>query len=226
MDLVKFILLISPPGIGPSLPDDVIKYAQLTADVNLIPRFQGAPASRINSQIDSNLCLQILHLMAFDCLPKKEDIEWFWRSMRFDFVIMMLSIAQPMDEIRVAMTFLQTSVLETSFAMKIAPGDGTQGKSQEHVIERLTRLLIHVPRVAEGAKPYTTTEVSQLRLQVLELLEAMCEEQHCGEALASHKDVIGRLVRVMNDELNALYDHHYGHEYRYEVPPRPCRKPN
>lgn len=225
MDLVKFIFFNSPPGIGPSLPDDVIRYAQLTADVNFIRRFQGVPASQMESQVDTNLCLQILHVMAFDCLPKIEDIERFWRSMRFDFIIMMLSISQPMEELRMAITLLQTSVLETSFAMRVTPGDGTQGKSQEHVIERLTRLLFQVPRVVEGAKPDSTTEVSQLRIQVLDLLEAMCEENHCGEALATHKDVIGRLMRVMNDELAALYDYHYGHEYRYEDFPNLANSP-
>lgn len=215
LDLVKFILLISPPGTGPLLQDDVIKYAQLTADVNVIPRFKKPPDLQAESTVDTNLCFQILHFVAFDCLYKREDIERFWRSMRFDFVIMMLSITQPMEELRMAITVLQTSVLETTFAMRVPPGDGTQGKSQEHVIERFTRLLLEVPRAVEGAQPYSAIEISQLRLQVLGLLDAMCENKHCGEALATHKDVVGRLVRVMNDELDALYDHHPGHEYRY-----------
>lgn len=216
MDLVKLLLLVGPPGTAPLLPDEVVKYAQLTADINMIPRFKRVPAAQIEPEIDTNLCLQILHLMAYDCLRRKEDIERFWRIMRFDFSVMMLNVAQPIEELYIAISLLRTSVLETSFAMRVTPGDGTQGKSQEHVIERFSRLLVEVPLAMEGARQYEVTEISELRLQVLSLLEAMCDNKHGGEALATHKDVIGRLVRVMNDELNALYDRQYGHEHRYE----------
>ena len=218
MDLVKFVLLISPPGTGALLSDDTVVYAQLTADVNVIPRFQRIPRSQLNDQIDTNLCLEILHLVAFDCLRHREDIQRFWASMRFDFIVMMLNVAQPMEELHIAINLLRTSVLETSFAMRVRTGNGDQGKSQEHVIERLLRLLIEVPIPGEDAEPYDITEVAELRLQVLNLLEAICENKHGGEALATHKDAIGRLVRVMNDELDALYDYQYGHEYRYWLP--------
>lgn len=216
MDLVKLILLVGPPGTAPLFPDEVLQYTQLTADINMIPRFKRVPAAQIKSEADTNLCLQILHLMAYDCLRRKEDIERFWRIMRFDFSVMMLNVAQPIEELHIAISLLRTSVLETSFAMRVTPGDGTQGKSQEHVIERFSRLLLEVPLAMEGARPYEVTEIAKLRLQVLSLLEAMCDNKHGGEALATHKDVIGRLVRVMNDELDALYDHQYGHEYRYD----------
>lgn len=216
MDLVKLILLISPPGTAPLFPDEVLQYAQLTADINMIPRFKRVPAAQIKTETDTNLCLQILHLMAYDCLRRKEDIERFWRIMRFDFSVMMLNVAQPIEELHIAISLLRTSILETSFAMRVTPGDGTQGKSQEHVIERFSRLLFEVPLAMEGAGPHENTEIAKLRLQVLSLLEAMCDNKHGGEALATHKDVIGRLVRVMNDELDALYDHQYGHEYRYD----------
>ncbi|MCJ1466481.1 hypothetical protein MMC07_005100 [Pseudocyphellaria aurata] len=217
MDLIKVVLLIGPPGTAPLFPDEVIKYAQLTADINMIPRFKRVPAAEIKPEIDTNLCLQILHLMAYDCLRRKEDIERFWRIMRFDFSVMMLNVAQPIEELHIAISLLRTSVLETSFAMRVTPGDGTQGKSQEHVIERLTRLLLEVPLAMEGASPFEVAGITELRLQVLSLLEAMCDNKHGGEALATHKDVIGRLVRVMNDELGALYDRQYGHEQRCEL---------
>lgn len=216
MDLIRLILLIGPPGTAPLFPDEVIKYTQLTADINMIPRFKRVPAAQIKPEIDTNLCLQILHLMAYDCLRRKEDIERFWRIMRFDFSVMMLNVAQPIEELHTAISLLRTSVLETSFAMRVTPGDGTQSKSQEHVIERFSRLLLEEPIAIEGAPPYEVTEIAELRLQVLSLLEAMCDNKHGGEALASHKDVIGRLVRVMNDELDALYNYQHGHEHRYE----------
>jgi hypothetical protein len=212
MDLIKFLLLISPSGTGTHFTNIIATKAQTTADVNLIPRFQGR--SKLTVEIDTKECLQILHLIAYDCLRTHTDIEHFWRSMRFDFVLMMVSGTQPMEELHLAINLLRTSVLETSFSMIIPPGDGNQSKTQAFVIERISRLLINVPLIGEGAEPYDVTEIAQLRLEVLSLMERMCDNKFCGEALATHKNIIGRLVRVMNNELDALYDFHYGHEHR------------
>ena len=189
--------------------------AQTTADVNLIPRFQGAPVSELNVGIDTKECLQILHLIAYDCLRTQTEIEHFWRSMRFDFIIMMVNGTQPVEELRLAVNLLRTSVLETSFSMRIPPGDGNQVKTQGFVIDRLSRLMVDAPLIGKNAEQqHDAIEIAQLQLEVLSLMEHMCSNKHCGEALATNKHVIGRLVRVMNDELSALYDFHYGHEYR------------
>lgn len=214
MDLIKYILLISPSGTATHFTDTVVEYAQLTADVNIIPRFQRAPASKLKPGVDIKDCLEILHLMAYGCIHKQEEIERFWRLMRFDFVLMMLNTTQPIEELHLAIGLLHTSVLEASFAMRVPPGDGTQSKSQEVIIDQLSRLLVKAPLAAENAQPYDAVEIAELRLHILQLMEAMCDVKHGGEALATHKDVIGRLVRVMNDELDALYDYHYGHENR------------
>lgn len=212
MDLMKYLLLNSPPGTGTHFTNDIVTKAQTTADVILIPRIQGR--SKLTDEINTNECLQILHLIAYDCLRGQTDLEHFWRSMRFDFVLMMVSGIQPMEELHLAINLLRTSVLETSFSMIIPQGDGNQIKSQAFVIEAISRLLIHAPLTGEGAEQYDVTDIAQLRLEILSLMEHMCDNKSCGEALAIHKNIIGRLARVMNDELDALYDFHYGHEYR------------
>lgn len=191
-----------------------MKYAQTTADVNVIPRFKRAQVSELNPEVDTKVCLEILHLMAYGCIHEHDEIERFWRCMRFDFVVMMLHIAQPMEELHLAIGLLHTSVLEGTFAMKIPPGDGSQRPSQDVVLDRLSRLLIETPVVPTDSEPYDSAQVAGLRLHVLKLMQALCDVKHGGEALALHKDVIGRLVRVMNDELDALYDYQYGHEIR------------
>ena len=214
MDLFKFVLLVSPPGTGPLLPVETIAYAQWTADVNLIKRY-GKPSAEINPDIDTNLCLQILHLLAHDCQHIGEDIERFWRSMRFDFILMALNISEPIRDIHITLSLLRTSILDDSFAMRITPGNGKQTKSQEHILNKLSYLLVGVPFTARGAPPYDFTEVAELRLKVIGLMESMCSSRYCGEALATHSTILGRLVKIMNDELNALYDYRPGHELRY-----------
>lgn len=224
MDLVKFILLVSPPGTGPLLPAETIAYAQWTADINLIKRY-GKPSAEINPEIDSNLCLQVLHLLAYDCQHIREDIERFWRSMRFDFIIMALNISEPIRDIHLTLSLLRTSVLDASFAMRITPGNGNQTKCQEHILNKLSHLLVGVPFAARGAPPYKFTEIAELRLKVIGLMESMCSSRHCGEALAAHNNIVGRLVKTMNDELNTLYDYQPGHELRYNKPQSPSISP-
>lgn len=214
MDLIHYLLLIGPPGTGAHLMESTVNKAQTTADVNLIPRFQGASASELNVGIDTKECLQILHLVAYDCLRTQIEIEHFWRAMRFDFIVMIINGTQPVDELRLAVNLLRTSLLEISFSMRIPPGDGNQVKTEDFVIDRLSRLLVDAPLIGKNAERHDAIEIAQLQLEVLSLMEHMCSSKHCGEALATNKHVIGRLVRVMNDELSALYDYHYGHEYR------------
>ncbi|KAL9101531.1 MAG: hypothetical protein Q9187_009237 [Circinaria calcarea] len=86
-----------------------------------------------------------------------------------------------------------------------------------HVIDRVSAMLIEVPKVAEGEEPYDAVEVAEMRLEALALMEKICDNKHGGEAIARNPFAIGRLVRVMNDELHALYQYKYGHEYRAEL---------
>lgn len=217
MDLVKFILLVSPPGTGPLLPAETTAYAQWTADVNLLKRY-GKPFAEINPEIDTNLCLQILHLLAYDCQHIRQNIERFWRSIRFDFIIMALNISEPIGDIHLTLSLLRTSVLDASFAMRITPGNGKQTTCQDHILNKLSYFLVREPFTTRGAPPYEFTEIADLRLKVIGLMESMCSSKFCGEALAAHSNIVGRLVKIMNDELNALYDYRPGHELRYISP--------
>ena len=214
MDLVKFILLLSPIGTAPHLVDSIIALVQVTADVNAIPRFKRKPVTELKPEIDTSECLQILHLIAYGCRRDKEDTARFWRCMRFDFLLMILNVTQPLEEIHLMLQMLRTSIFEESFAMIIPPRDGDQRQSEKHVIDSLSALLIDMPKATAEEKPCDVTEIAELRLQVLDLLERMCETNRGGEALAKNPFTIGKLVRLMNDELDALYDYQYGFEYK------------
>ena len=216
LDLIKFILLLSPLTTAPHLVDDLVLLAQLTADVNVIPRFRHRASSQLNLEddIDTNECLQILHLTASGCARRQEDIERFWRLMRFDFILMMLRNVQPVEDTELMLSLLKTSCLEDSFAMRIDPKDGDQSASEVHVIDRVSAMLIDVPKVPQGEVPYDVFEIAQMRFEAIGLIEKICDNRYGGEALARNPYAIGRIVRVMNDELNALYNYKTGHEYR------------
>ena len=222
MDLVKFVLLNGSSMTAQFVMDELVTIAQQTADVNIIPRylrFRPKTASKdggerqSSNDIDTHECLQLLDLTSTLCARKPEQIARFWRSMRFDFISMVLRNSQDIQDIILLVKVLLTSVQPASFAMIVAP-PASQLVSEQHVIDRLSSMLIEVPRTMEGAKEYSAVQVSEVRLQILTLIERMCGKRYCGEAFARHPLALGRLVRLMNDELNALYDYRHGHEYR------------
>ncbi len=213
VDLVKFILLTSPPDTSQTLTNDLVLLVQNTTDIIIIPRIKQTTPSIQADNINPKECLEILHLMAYN-LYRTDDITRFWRRMRFDFTGMLLNILQPIEEMHITVSLLRTSVLETSFAMRVPPGDGDQGKSETWILYLLSRWLIDVRRSPEGEQPYDVIEVCKIRQQVLSLMEAMCNTNHGGEALAKDPVVIGRLVLLINEELNSLYDFQDGHEHR------------
>ena len=216
MDLVKFVLCVSPPTTAPLLVDEVLGVIQSTADVNVIPRVRRQPG-QLSPAVDTLTCLELLKLIATDCSFDEENIIRFWRCMRFDFVAMILNVVQPINELTVTIGLLQTSVLKKTFAMIVPPNDGKQEPSELNLIDLLSRLLVEEPRPAKDEEPYDAVQIAELRLDILSLMEIMCETKHGGQVLASSQHVIGRLVWVMNDELAALYDYKYGHEQKSQL---------
>ena len=220
MDLVRFILTISPSDTAPHFTDELTVLVQRTADLNLIPRIRRKPPSKLTAELETKLCLEILHLMAYGCLWQLEDLERFWRCVRVDFIAMALKVDQPIDEIHIALDLLRASVLENTFAMIRSAVDGDQETSEQGLIQIMSSLFVEAPRVLEGRNPYDVTEIARLRLRVLSLMEKMCETDHGGEALAKCVNVFVRLIRLMNDEIASLYDYRHGHEYRYVLSDR------
>ena len=214
-DMVRHMFLLSHSA-APSLIDDLVHVVQSTADVNILPRVRRQP-SELNSNISTFECLELLSLMADDCSFQKEDITRFWRCMRFDFIAMILSIYNPVEELHMTLTLLETSVLDNTFAMLVPPNDGKQEPSEMNLIDLLTRLLVEAPKPPKEESPYDAVEIAELRLDVLGVMKTMCANAHSTLALASSPHAIGRLVWLMNDEIDALYDYRYGHELKTEL---------
>jgi hypothetical protein len=225
LDLTQFILLEGATIVVSNLVDSIVDIVQRTADVNIIPRYKrfkrriatDEPDNRTsNPLIDTQACLQLLDLTSTLCKQDQELLKRFWRSMRFDFISMLLRNSQEINDIILMVKILTTSIRTETFAMIVAP-PASQSVSEQHVIDRLSSMLIETPRTAEGEHQYDAVEIASMRLEILYLIEAMCDKRYCVEGFARHPAALGRLVRVMHDELNALYDRKFGHEKRAEL---------
>ncbi|KAL8811395.1 MAG: hypothetical protein Q9200_001829 [Gallowayella weberi] len=216
LDLTRFVLCMSPATTGPLVVEKLLEAVQSTADVNIIPRIRRQPP-KFSAKVNTLDCLELLKSVSYDCLFREEDIILFWKRMRFDFIAMILQVVQPIEELHVSLALLRTSVQKESFAMIVPLNDGKQEPSEMRLLELLTRLLVEQPKPPKADEPYGVVEIAKLRLSVLSLMEEMCDNKHGCRMLASSEHAIGRLVWVMNDELDALYDYRYGHEYRAEL---------
>ncbi|CAO1600321.1 hypothetical protein XANCAGTX0491_004013 [Xanthoria calcicola] len=216
LDLTRFTLFISPLSTGPLLIDTLLEVIQSTADVNIIPRVRRQP-QKFSSEVSTFDCLELLKSVADDCVAHEQDIVRFWRCMRFDFIAMTLNVVQPIKELHVVIGLLRTSVQKDTFAMIVPPNDGKQEPSETNLIDLLTRLLVEKLKSPKDEEAYSVVDIADLRLSVLSLMREMCDNRHSGEALASSQHAVGRLVWVMNDELDVLYDYKYGHQYSAEL---------
>ncbi|KAI4279117.1 MAG: hypothetical protein L6R35_006064 [Caloplaca aegaea] len=216
LDLTGYILCITPVTTAPLLIESLLEVLQSTADVNVIPRVR-RPPGKFSTEVNTMDCLELLKSIAADCSAHDEDIVRFWKRMRFDFIAMILNVVQPIEELHVTITLLRRSVLKDTFAMIVPLNDGKQEPSELTLIDLLSRLLVESPKPAKDEEPYNAVEIAELRLSVLSLIEEMSANKHSSLALASSQHVIGRLVWVMNDELDALYNRQYGHVERAEL---------
>ncbi|KAI9805056.1 MAG: hypothetical protein M1825_000890 [Sarcosagium campestre] len=212
VELLIFALALDPLAYAPCIVDDILRYVQATAEINAIPRFQRKAASEINPDIDVHQCLVLVDLLAQGCLGNEADAQRFWRQLKWEFVLLNLNPVQPLDEIMTMLNILSTSVLKETFGPVIVNTQTDQQTEEKHVLERVTSLLIVTPESTEEGRSYSRLEVAEMRLEVLRLLGTISISPHGGEVMAGYSFVIGRLVRVMHDELDALYDCTDGHE--------------
>lgn len=215
--MLTFALELKTSSVVPHIIDTLVPLAQLTADLVAIPRFNKEPPTVFEKDIDVSACLALLHFAALACMSHTEHITRFWKLMRWDFVLLMLSQNQPVADFQCMVQLLSTSVLQSSFGT-ISVNDKTQGIQVGYIIDRLTWPLFETPCLPMSLDKLDTSCLLKLRLLILQLLNGIARSSYSGNALAQHQNAIGRIVGMMSGEIDALYDHNSGHEERYVQP--------
>jgi hypothetical protein len=178
-----------------------------------------SPAQRkINSEIDVVGCLDLLHLIATSCITSKEATSRFWQCIPIDFPLHLLRKAQPLPYIQRMLRLLSTSNLPDSIGPRVLATFGLeqQEKRETDLIDRLTKLLSDVPEpipepaLEPNASPpqptsYSTREILELRLQILDLLTTFSISHYGSHRLASLRYCLGRLIKHLNTQVSSLY---------------------
>jgi hypothetical protein len=230
MAIIKSILLLHTQYIAVDIITDLVPVLQDSACVNGVPRFKHSPMSHLSLgqfkqtpqkelhyEVSATECLNLLYLTVIGCLRSDDALQQFWRTIRYDFTLMMLNPFQPIGDIIINLHLLSTSILRNTFG-PILNTEHEQALNESYIIDRVANLLSETPRVDEGLEPCTTLQICKLRLEALSFLREIAfsatdpAKDRGGMAIASHPSALARLIRSMHDELDSLYSYTPEHE--------------
>lgn len=205
--------------IAPKIVDNLLPVTQDCANVVMDKLFKGKKLEDGEELINVGSCLELLHLTALGCMSKQEHITRFWQLMVSTTVCMALSYKQPVEHTILMLQLLSTSILPDSFGMVIVTGNPQTKESHINFVLDYISNPLHGTRYKPGNEddpegtpliPMEAHHVLRIRLEVLQLLTSMTRSPFAGAAMATHSQTIPRLVCLISDELDALYDHGAG----------------
>ncbi|KAK6583832.1 hypothetical protein PZA11_003562 [Diplocarpon coronariae] len=217
--MLTFALELNTSSIAPHIINTLLPIAQRTTDRVAIARFNRVPH---DERIDCTACMSLLYLVAQGCMSSQEYILNFWKAMRWDLVLFMLSPNQGLTDVELMLDLLSTSIMKDSFGALI--GDETMNNRPGYIIDRISFCFTETPRnvvystnwearrkPAIGQK-WDAADVSHLQIRALLLLIGMTRSPYASNALAAHQELVGKLVSLISDKIENLYDFGSGRE--------------
>lgn len=206
IDLITFALELHTTEIAPFIIDSLQPVAQDTVDVVTVNRFKSAvelePWAEV---INPTGALHLLYLTAQGCMSDPEVIKRFWKQMRWRFGPVNLSSNQPEEDYLIMAKLLSTSVMRDSFGAIC--GGPEQDFQMQLIINTLTYSFHEVPKTRNTNDPYSPGQLYRLRLQALQLLISMTRSPVASRAIIVHDWALAKLVSLVNNQLNELYDY-------------------
>jgi len=214
--MLTFALELKTTLIAPQITDSLLPVLQKTVEIIAIPRFQRETIAieKLAKYIDVTACMALLHLTALGCVPETEHIERFWKSIGRNFILVMLCHNHPMKDYEYILQILSTGILKGSFGSISKENTSNPDAHTAHILERVTRPIFDVRYLPVSNDKVDATALLKLRLQSVQLFIGMTRSPYAGKALATDRLVIGRLVSMISDEIDTLYDYKSDHQER------------
>ncbi|EXJ77061.1 hypothetical protein A1O3_10219 [Capronia epimyces CBS 606.96] len=172
------------------------------------------PQSLLNHDVNGTACMELLLTIAYAISDEPDLLSLLWREMPPDFILMMLTVWQPVADITIMLQLLATSTFPSTFGSICV--DDSQEYMEHHLLTRISSLLWEIPKVDDGLPPNTSEDICQLRVEVMNLLINIAigssphphddQAHHGSQLIASHPSAIGRIVRSLYDEVSAMYE--------------------
>lgn len=218
IDMLTMALELKTISIAPQVIDTLIPAVHQMTEKILTARFyrieEKYPMDGLDKYIDVTAYLSLLYLTALGCMSELEHITRFWRIMPIGIVLACLSRQQPTADLSLMLKLLSTSTLRDSFGPVVADERQKQDMYAVWIIDRISYPFSEIPYQAGETQRMEPHVILQMRLDILSLLMSMTRSPFASEALALHHNFIPRLITLMNDELDLLYDWRAGHELR------------
>ncbi|POS85650.1 hypothetical protein EPUL_002776 [Erysiphe pulchra] len=215
IDLLTLALELKTTYLAPQVVDKLLPTAQRTADFIAIPRFQSRPTDKYDRDINLSACISLLYLVSLGCMDNPQHITRFWQFMRWDFVLVMLSTNQLPNDYDLTLRLISTSAMKNSFGA--LPGGEKQHLQTGWIIDRLTYPLNEHPCKPMSAEKFESKSLSEVRLKILQLMVRISKSPYASKALATHPHAIGRLICLVSDEIDALYDFYSENKYSTDI---------
>lgn len=205
LDLLSFVVMWDPGSTCATMLNEAVELLQLTIDINAMPRINRTTERKLVLEIDTNKCLILLESIAFGTMAEETLLRRFWKLIRVDFPFILLSAAQPLQDIQRFVSMLCTSVFGDSFGPQLS-NEAEQRQNESHILDGVTRLLIEVPDVSAEEPGSRRSKIVQLRKEVVHFLGCLVGTERGSKLLISHNSALSRLVRRVSDELDDIYD--------------------
>lgn len=163
--------------------------------------------SGVAEHIDTTYIMALLQLIAMACAttPVKTETgvefrsEELWRLLTLDFVLLLLTPKQKLDDVIGMLGLLTTSTLPGSIGPLVE--DKEPAFVARLVIERVSAKLIEFPLSASSADDRRRVRVAALRTLI-----AFARYPFGALQLASHNNALPRLVACLSTSIDDLYD--------------------
>jgi hypothetical protein len=163
--------------------------------------------------IDVVACLKLLRTLGDAAAPSRDAITLFWQHMKFDFVLLILMKAQPIEQIGIMLDLVRTSALQNTFGAIL---DGEQERQERQEVDTLDRLTVLLGEKFEREQEDADiTAIFELRGKVVAVLLALVLKHHGALQLATHRYAIGRMFKFLHDSINALYLHTHPSDHEH-----------
>jgi hypothetical protein len=206
LDLVRHMVDLQGESLATQIVGTLLPVLQSTVELVALPRFDSRyPKFEHGYCIDVTACLKFIQLLCDLCALNEDSLVRFWQYMRADFVMIILSVNQPLEHSDIMLQLLPKMVMTSSESIAPVVGTGEQSDHLRGIFSRLAILLINTPKSADGTKAHTPTRTAQLHVQVLTTLSAFVEVEIGKRDLGLHQNVFARIVKVLYDAIDVLY---------------------
>lgn len=197
LDAVLYMLNLDPTVVSRIVVESISKPLQDLLLINARIRFSGDERNPshvespppVNKDVDSQLCLEVMVVVASLVVDEPELSQLFWSSIQQELTLLLLTPMQPLPELSLAVELLSTSVRHDLFGNVMATD---QKLMERHIIDKLCILLWDPPRqiirhardristmsptvkskvkLPEPERGPNLVQISEFRLQVVDLL--------------------------------------------------------